>query len=147
MFRHTPWLLAALLATACGCNTERRSEAGFRLPPGGDAARGKAVFVSFGCPECHTISGLDLPRPAAASPIPVVLGGTVNHKPGDGYLVTSIIYPSYQTARYAARDIPKAGESRMPHYEERLTVQQLTDVVVFLQSRYIEPPAPPLTPY
>jgi hypothetical protein len=136
-----------MLVMAAGCNSDRQSSAGFRLPPGGDAARGKTAFVALGCPECHAFSGLDLPRSATPSPAPVVLGGTVNRRPSDGYLVTSVIYPSYQLARYPARDIPAAGASRMPHYADRMTVQQLTDIVAFLQSQYAERPVAPLTPY
>jgi len=52
--------------------------------------------------------------------------------------VTSILYPSAQLARYPARDIPMAGHSRMPHYADRMTVQQLTDIVAFLQTQYVE---------
>ena len=139
MVRYTPILLAACLAA--GCSADRRSS--FRLPPGGDAARGQAAFLAFGCPECHSVSGLDLPRPAVVSPAPVVLGGTVNHQPTDAYLVTSVIAPSEHLARYPARDIPVGGKSRMPHSAERMTVQQLTDIVAFLQSRYILRPVMP----
>lgn len=71
----------------------------------------------------------------------------MNHRPSDGYLVTSIIYPSEQLARYPARDIPMGGESRMPHFGDRMTVQQLTDIVAFLQTQYAERPVTPLTPY
>ena len=146
MVRHTPLLLAAILIVAAGCGADR-SAAGFRLPPGGDAVKGKAAFLAFVCPECHTISGLDLPRPAAPLPAPVVLGGTVNRRPTDGYLVTSVIYPSDQLARYPARDIPAAGQSRMPHYADRMTVQQLTDIVAFLKAQYVERPPAPVSPY
>jgi L-cysteine S-thiosulfotransferase len=144
--RHSPVLLTAIVAIAGGCSGGR-SSAGFHLPPGGNAADGKTAFVTLGCPACHSISGLDLPRPAAPSPVPVVLGGTVNHLPGDGQMVTSIIYPSYQLARYPARDIPASGHSRMPHYADRMTVRQLTDIVAFLQAQYTARPPAPLTPY
>jgi L-cysteine S-thiosulfotransferase len=105
--------------------------------------------VSLGCLSCHSIPDLDLPRPAAPSPVPVVLGGTVNHLPTDGEMVTSIIYPSYELARYPARDIPARGQSRMPHYADRMTVQQLADLVAFLQTQYKVRPAapPPISPY
>ena len=55
----------------------------------------------------------------------------------DGYLVTSIIYPSYQLASYPKEQITANGESRMPHYADKMTVRQLTDIVAFLQSRYV----------
>jgi sulfur-oxidizing protein SoxX len=134
--RHCPVLLAAIMAISAGCS-DRSPSAGFRLPPGGNAVEGKTAFVSLGCPNCHSIPDLDLPRPEAPSLVPVVLGGTVNHLPTDGEMVTSIIYPSAR------------GESRMPHYADRMTVQQLADIVAFLQTQYKERPAtaPPMLPY
>ena len=147
MIRHSPVLLAAIVAIAAGCS-DRSPSAGFRLPPGGNAVEGKAAFVSLGCPNCHSVSDLDLPRPAAPSPVPVVLGGTVNHLPTDGQMVTSIIYPSYELSRYPARGVPAGGQSRMPHYADRMTVQQLADIVAFLQAQYkVRPAAPPISPY
>jgi sulfur-oxidizing protein SoxX len=145
--RQHPMLIAAILALASGCGADRQASAGFRLPPGGNAEAGKAAFLALGCNSCHTVSDLDLPRPAAPPPVPVVLGGTVNHPPTDGQLVTSVIYPSDQLARYPARDIQAAGESRMPHYADRMTVQQLTDIVAFLHAQYKRRPPAPLTPY
>lgn len=147
MVRLSPMLLAAIVAVTVSCGSERDVSAGFRLPPGGNAEAGKAAFISFGCHSCHTIDGLEFPAPATPAPVPVVLGGTVNHPPNDGYLVTSVIHPSYQLARYPARDIPSAGESRMPHYAERMTVQQLTDIVAFLHTQYKRRPPAALTPY
>ncbi len=134
MIRRAPFVLAAVLTIAVGCSSDRYASARLRLPAGGDSVRGRTAFVALGCPECHIFCGLDLPRPAAPSPAPVVLGGTVNYRPGGGRLAASIIH--------------KAAESRMPHYADRITVQQLTDIVAFLQSQYTERPvAPPLMPY
>jgi hypothetical protein len=66
-----------------------------------------------------------------------VLGGTVDSKLSDAYLVTSIIYPSYELAPYPKDKITSGGQSRMPHdYADRMTVRQLADIVAFLQSRY-----------
>ena len=133
MARRAPFVLAAVLAVAAGCNSDRQTSARLRLPPGGDAARGKAAFLALGCPECHAIPGLDLPRSAVPSSAPA-LGGTVNFLPSAGWLATSIIH--------------KAAESRMPHYADRMTVQQLADIVAFLQAQYTERQVlPPLTPY
>jgi mono/diheme cytochrome c family protein len=137
----------ALVAFASGCSSDRRSATGFRLPPDGNVAAGKAAFLEFGCNHCHEVSGLDLPRPTPPPAVPVVLGGTVGRAPTDGYLVTSIIYPSYSLARVPVRDIPSRGESRMPHYADRMTVRQLADLVAFLQDQYTVPPPQPPGPY
>jgi len=128
--------VTVLLSAAMACNSGRHSPAGFRLPPDGDVERGKAAFVALGCHNCHEVSGVSLPRPAVQPVVAVVLGGEVVKEMTDGYLVASIIYPSYKLAPYPRDLITAAGKSRMPHYADRLTVQQLTDVVAFLQSRY-----------
>ena len=147
MVRHRVLYFVALVALVPGCGSDRRSAAGFHLPPDGNAAAGKAAFLQLGCNNCHVVSGLDLPRPATPPAVPVVLGGTVGRAPTDGYLVTSIIYPSYTLARDPVRDIPSRGESRMPHYADRLNVRQLTDLVAFLQDQYTVPAPQPPGPY
>ena len=127
----------AVLAAAGGCSSGRNSPADFHLPSDGDIERGKAAFVALGCNSCHEVSGVDLPRPTMQPPVPVVLGGTVYAKITDAYLVTSIINPSFELAPYPKSGITVDGKSRMPHDTEALNVRQLTDVVAFIQSRYI----------
>lgn len=130
-------VIVALLGTTAACNAGRHSSAGFRLPPDGDVERGKLVFVSTGCGTCHEVSGADMPRPTVQPPVPVVLGGEVDHAMTDGYLVASIVYPSYSLASYPKREITSGGQSRMPSYADNLTVRQVADLVAFLQSRYV----------
>jgi hypothetical protein len=84
-----------------------------------------------------------MPAPTVQPPIPVILGGQVNTDPADGYLVTSIINPSYRLAPYPRHLITTGNQSRMPSYADRITVRQLMDLVAFLQSQYtVVPPAP-----
>lgn len=131
------FLVLAAIAASAACSSGRHSPAAFRLPPDGDAERGKAAFVALGCNTCHEVAGADLPKPTVQPPVPVALGGTVETRLSDAYLVTSIIYPNYQLAPYPKDQITSGGQSRMPHYTDRMTVRQLTDIVAFLQSRYI----------
>ncbi|MGA2592872.1 MAG: c-type cytochrome [Bryobacteraceae bacterium] len=128
--------LAMLLALATACSSGRHSSAGFRLPDGGDVEKGKAAFVALQCHTCHEVQGVDFPRPTVQPPVPVTLGGEVTEVVTDGYLVTSIINPSYELAPYPKDLITVHGKSRMPDYADRVTAKQLTDVVAFLQSRY-----------
>jgi L-cysteine S-thiosulfotransferase len=122
MVRRSLWLaVAALAVIASGCDSGRRSAAGFRLPPDGDIERGKTAFVTLGCNACHEVAGVDLPK--ATTPAVMVLGGDVYQVVGDGKLVTKIISPS-------------GRQVRMPHYSEKMTIRQLTDIVAFLQSEY-----------
>ncbi|HTP35334.1 MAG TPA: cytochrome c [Candidatus Acidoferrales bacterium] len=133
------WLLLAWVAASVACSTARNPSRGFRLAENGDTDRGKAAFVEFGCANCHDVRGANLPNPPAQ---PVVLGGPVVAQPSDGYLVTAIINPAYHAAHYAAPNAMQGGHPRMPDYTSRMTVQQLTDIVAYLQSRYSLSPVP-----
>jgi len=126
--------LCILLLTACG--SDPRSPWGFRLPDG-DASKGQALFVELQCNACHTIAGLELAAPAYTGPVAVVLGGPVARVKTYGDLVSSVINPSHKLTRnYSAEDISQDGESLMRIYNETMTVQQLIDLVAFLQIQY-----------
>jgi hypothetical protein len=85
-----------------------------------------------------------IPSPSAT----VALGGQVYEIRTDGYLVTSIINPTHKLALGLNKEqiTTSTGESRMPDYSEITTVQQLIDLVAFLQSHYtvIPPPQGPM---
>jgi L-cysteine S-thiosulfotransferase len=146
-FRSKLLPVLAMLAAGMACDSGRRSAAGFRLPADGDVERGKAAFVELGCNSCHEVSGADLPRPTVQPPVPVVLGGELGKVMTDGYLTTSIIYPSYRFASYPRKQIADGRESRMPHYADKMTVRQMIDIVAFLQSRYTVREMPPVYTY
>ena len=135
MQRYWRLLPVAVLLGGVACPSGRHSPAGFRLPADGDVERGKAAFMALECNRCHEVSGVDLPKPTV-QPALLLLGGQVVHEPTDGYLVSSIINPSYKLAHYPKDLIAAGGKSRMPEYASQITVRQLTDVVAFLQSRY-----------
>ncbi len=137
--------VAALLAMLAACDSGRHSASGFSLPPTGDIERGKAAFASLGCNNCHEVTGVEFSQPAAKLASPVVLGGVTTKDITDGYLVTSIINPDHRLARYPKDQITLAGKSRMPAYADNITARQLTDIVAFLQSRYVVRPA--VAPY
>lgn len=140
MSRHAVCFAVLLIAGAVttGCDSGRQSSRGFRLPVYGDIERGKIAFVERGCSKCHRVSGVDLPAPTAQPAVPVVLGGETSRELTDGYLVTSIINPSHAIAGHP-RELTTvaAGKSRMPEYTDDMTVRELTDIVMFLQSRYV----------
>ena len=128
--------LVALLGAAVGCDSGRHTTAGFHLPEG-NVEQGKMAFVALGCNSCHEVTGVDLPKPTVQPAVPVVLGGEVPEKLSDAYLVTSMIDPSYQLAPVYPKDqITAGGQSRMPHYADKMTARQLIDVTAFLQSNY-----------
>lgn len=136
--------LLILFATAMltsGCDEDKMmSERGFRLPDG-DAQAGRETFLYMQCNQCHTIDGEELPRIAGQDPY-VELGGDVTHVKTYGELVTAIINPSHKLAEgYAKEKVSEDGVSNMYVYNSFMTVQELTNIVMFLQPHYdVVPP-------
>jgi sulfur-oxidizing protein SoxX len=138
MKKATGWLVGAVAGTLVlsGCGTDPKSPRGFRLPDG-DAATGQSLFVELQCNACHTIPGLELEAPAEAGPVSVVLGGPVPRVKTYGDLVSSVINPSHKLVRYYPDEgVGEEGVSPMVVYNETMTVQQLIDLVAFLQQQY-----------
>ena len=90
--------VAALLSAGVACDSGRHTTAGFSLPADANPERGRQAFSDLGCPACHRVLGLDLPSPTVQPPVPVVLGGEIDRKLSDAYLVTAMISPSHQLA-------------------------------------------------
>lgn len=125
-----------------GCDTGPKSAAGFRLPDG-DAARGERSFLALGCHSCHTMAGVELPKPIIPGPVRLGLGGEVTRVKTYGELVSSIINPSHRIKPNAGPGATTAdGESVMRVYNDVMTIQQLIDLVAFLQSHYKVVPPP-----
>ena len=126
----------ALVFALIGCVREATSPAGFRLPDG-DPVAGRETFVELFCYDCHTVTNETFPESISDDFPDVILGGESTRVRTYGELVTSIINPSHELARgYALEDISEDGESLMRNYNEFMTVQQLTDLVMFLQPHY-----------
>jgi len=137
-------LVGAMLASALACDSGRKSATGFRLPEG-DVERGKAAVLELKCHACHEIAGGEFTEPIADPPVPVRLGGETPYVRTDGQFVSSIINPSHQLAYGFRKELVESGgESRMANYNELMTVEQLIDIVVFLQSIYEVKPPPPM---
>jgi mono/diheme cytochrome c family protein len=136
MSRSAAIFIAAVVLTACAPRPE--SALGFRLPDG-NADRGLQAFTNLQCHACHSVEGLDIEFTGSGA-ASVMLGGKVSHVKTYGELVTSIINPSHKIApRYAQGTVTSDdGESLMSlaYINEIMTVQQLIDVVAFLEARY-----------
>ena len=104
----------------------------FLMPPG-DAAKGRAVFVTMECFACHEVKGEDFPKSSKRGHEPgPELTGMGSHHPAE-YFAESIINPNrviVQGTGYTGSD----GLSKMPGYSDTMTVQQLVDVVAYLKS-------------
>ena len=134
-------LLSVVVVAAAGCDGERTmSERGFRLPDG-DAQAGRETFLYMHCNQCHTIKGEELPPIPGFEPF-VELGGPVTYVKTYGALVTAIINPSHELAKGYPEDVvAEDGRSRMYNYNGLMTVQELIDIVMFLQPYYdVVPP-------
>jgi sulfur-oxidizing protein SoxX len=128
-------LFLALTALG-GCDADRMSEKGFSLPEG-NAMDGQKAFEYLHCYECHTIDGVELPSVVSGEQPYVELGGKVSRVKTYGQLVTSIINPSHKLAPgYPMDTITENGTSKMPLYNGYMTVQELIDIVSFLQPHY-----------
>ena len=130
----TMLVIISLLIGASGCS--RKSAVGFRLPDG-DVEKGKTAFVELKCFTCHKVEGVEMPAPVVAKHAPVVIGGPVAHIKTYGELVTAIIHPSHNIAADVKKEWEVDGKlSPMPDFNRLMTVEQMIDMVSFLQSRY-----------
>jgi predicted small lipoprotein YifL len=129
-YRALIMLIATLLAAA-GC--ERKE---FVLPPG-DKAAGKQAFTELKCNSCHSVTDQIEHAPLTPGAIHVELGGTVSRVKTYDDLVTSIINPSHRLSRGTnLMTTTPEGQSRMPVYNEVMSVQQLIDITSFLEPTY-----------
>jgi sulfur-oxidizing protein SoxX len=113
-----------------GCQT------GFSLP-NGDEAMGKAAFVKYRCTDCHTIVGMDDLRQGVKPLMTLPLGGRTEHVKTYEELVTSIINPSHVISpKFARKDVSVGGRSKMPNYNQVMSVNELIDLVTFLEGQY-----------
>ena len=125
-----------VLAAFAGCEADRMSEKGFSLPEG-NVLDGQQAFIYLHCYECHIIEGIELPSVPSDEPPFVQLGGKVTRVKTYGDLVTAIINPSHKLAPgYPLETITEEGQSKMPYYNGYMTVQELIDIVAFLQPQY-----------
>lgn len=132
--------LVALAVIASGCDKGPDPVEGFVLPKG-DVDRGKNVFVTIGCRNCHTITGEEFPELAAPPAMSIEIGGKVYRVKTYGELLTSIVNPSHSLApQYRLSLDPaerkNATTSPMPSFNNVLTVEQLIDLSEYLHSRY-----------
>lgn len=125
------------------CNEQAR---GFALPEG-DIEEGKVTYERLACNTCHSISGIEWM--GGNDSLNIYLGGEVSTKKSYGDLVTSVINPSHKIARsYKQKTVAEGDLSKMKNYNDVMTVQELIDLVTFLQSEYkVSIPATDYYPY
>lgn len=147
LYRLSNYLRMFILLGASICSTSCNEEArGFALPQG-DIKAGKATYERLECNACHSISGIKWN--GGVDSLNIYLGGEVSARKSYGELVTSVINPSHKIAEsYKQITTDSVGHSKMKNYNEVMTVQELIDLVTFLQSEYkIEIPSTHYHPY
>jgi sulfur-oxidizing protein SoxX len=110
--------------------------------PPGDPARGRAAFERFECYSCHEVRGEHFPAPTEQAIGPELSAMGPLHDAD--YFVESIVNPNGVVEAgkgYRAAD----GSSKMPSYNDSMTVQELLDLVAFLRS--LRPPPGTPTPH
>ena len=135
---HGPILMLVItFIMLLACQKESR---GFVLPQG-DIAAGKLFFTSLYCNDCHSIGDIAWTGPGDYKNPEIKLGGEVTTLKTYGELVSSVINPSHKISQKTLTDeqlVTPAGGSKMEArcYNDVMTVQQLVDIVAFLQSNY-----------
>ena len=114
-----------VLITACG------EGQGFALPEG-DQNAGKRTFTMYNCNDCHSIGTIQFA--GADGDTHITLGGESTKLKTYGELVTSVINPSHKVSS-RHQGVVDAG-TEMRKYNDIMTVQELVDIVTFLQSEY-----------
>ena len=128
-------VVACVALAVVGCTMGPDSPKGFRLPEG-DVDAGKAAFIELRCNDCHSAKGVPM-RDAEEADIQFPLGGASTRVTTYASLVTSIINPSHKlSTRYPRSQSSEDGQSRMPVYNDVISVQELIDIVCFLQPQY-----------
>lgn len=125
-------LLATALFGLAGCG--QKSTIGFRLPDG-NAEKGKAAFVALKCISCHSVDGVEFAAKIAVEPAQVTIGGQVAHVKTYGELLTAIVNPLHRVSQ----EMRKGGHEKisvMPEFNQEMTVEQMIDLVAFLQPHY-----------
>lgn len=126
-------LLVAAMCVATACNQDARQAQGFTLPEG-NADEGREAFARLGCNSCHVVDGVERPE---APELSIQLGGETAASKTYGELVTAVINPTHRTSRaWLNANVLEQAQSRMGSYNEVMTVEELVDIVSFLQSQY-----------
>lgn len=109
--------------------------------PAGDHHAGRQVFADFECFKCHEVVGEDFPAPKAEQgDVGPALSGMGAMHPAE-YFLETMIDPNASVAWRIKhhKDEQKGylgadGKSKMPSYNETMTVQQLIDLVAYMKS-------------
>lgn len=130
-----------ILLALASCATHPDYATQFRFPiEWGSISEGQQAFVDLGCHQCHTVNGVELAPFEGGSPVTLELGGTIVYAKTYADLVTSIINPSHVESDAYLDTLPREareGSMSIMPFKNQMTVEQLIDLVIFLNSRYV----------
>jgi mono/diheme cytochrome c family protein len=104
--------------------------------PKGDAAKGREVFQKLECYSCHEVTGEKFPAPTDRNKVGPELSVMGPMHDAD-YFAEAILNPGAVIEKgqgYQAAD----GSSKMPSFNDSMTVQELVDLVAFVKG--LKPP-------
>lgn len=111
----------------------------FTLPKG-NPAKGREVFEKLECYSCHQVAGERFPTPTDTEKIGPELASMAGHHPPE-FFAESIVNPGAVVDNRAWR--APDGSSKMPSYNDTMTVQDLIDVVAYLKALKVPAGAKP----
>jgi sulfur-oxidizing protein SoxX len=134
--------VSLFIALVCGvfllgaCVADKDSPRGFSLPEG-NAETGRTTFTALQCNACHYTSDIEQQASTVEKGVSVFLGGEVATVKTYADLVTSIINPSHRIAAGYPTDMVTDGDkSKMRNYNKVMTVEELVNLVSYLQPQY-----------
>ena len=98
--------------------------------PAGDAAKGRDAFVKLECYTCHEVRGEQFPAPDPGKVGPELSGMAPLH-PAE-YFAEAIINPDAAVEEGKGYRAPD-GKSKMPSYNDLVTLQEVIDLVAYLK--------------
>ncbi len=130
-------LIIALFLSLSACDLGGpKSPRGFVLPEG-DLAQGKKTFIELECHGCHKVAGIEQPQGEGQPQFSIKLGGQSTQITTYGQLLASIVNPSHRLVKgYPASLVSEEGVSKMRNYNSVMTVEELVNLVAFLQPQY-----------
>lgn len=118
------------------CDSGPKTGRGFPLPEG-NVEKGKIPFVDLECNSCHRVAGVELPPPGEPPAAVVALGAmSAKSEPTGSWVQSSSILPTVWPESYPRELLGPGEKSPVVNFNDEMTVNQMIDLVAFLQSRY-----------
>lgn len=96
--------------------------------PKGDAVKGRAVFDKFSCYSCHEVRGEKFPGPDKGQAVGPELAQMGPLHPPEYFTESTINPDAVGAKKYRGPD----GKSKMPTFNQDMTVQELIDLSAYL---------------